>query len=174
MPTSATPTSWLHKLWSTVLVYFLKFGVIGLLGVFVDAGIFNLLRIEALGVGWWSTALGAKFLSTSIAIIFNWLGNRYWTFRHDRHTHILREFIEFVAASLVGMAVTLGTLWLTHDVFGFTSLLADNISANIIGLGIGTLVRFVLYRFWVWRPRGAASGIPDVKSEVEELSHERG
>jgi putative flippase GtrA len=42
-------------------------------------------------------------------------------------------------------------------VLNLTSLLADNISGNIIGLGLGTIVRFVLYRYWVWSPRRAAA-----------------
>jgi len=33
---------------------------------------------------------------------------------------------------------------------GFTSALADNISANVVGLGLGTLFRFWSYRKWVF------------------------
>jgi len=172
MSTTPVHQSWLHKFWSTVLVYLLKFGAIGIIGVFIDAGIFNLLRVGIVGDGWWSTALGAKIVSTSTAIIFNWLGNRYWTFRNDRHTHIIREFLEFVLASLVGMGVALGCLWISHHVFGLTSLLADNISGNVIGLGLGTLVRFVLYRFWVWKPRPASEGTPNLDEELKELAHD--
>ncbi|CAN5398596.1 hypothetical protein BH10ACT7_BH10ACT7_09800 [soil metagenome] len=155
------------RLWATVLVYLLKFGAVGLVGFVVDVTVFNLLRLEVAGVGWWSTALGAKVISTAIAIVVNWLGNRFWTFRNDRHTHIVREFLEFVTASLLGLAVTLGCLWFTHHILGFTSLLADNISGNVIGLGLGTAVRFLLYRFWVWRPRHDA-GVPDLDAELEE------
>ena len=92
----------------------------------------------------------AKFVSTSVAIVVNWLGNRYWTFRRDKRSDVAREFVEFVVASVAGMVVTLATLWFTHYVLGFDSLIADNISANIIGLGLGTLVRFAIYRWWVW------------------------
>jgi hypothetical protein len=35
---------------------------------------------------------------------------------------------------------------------GLTSPLADNISNNVIGLGLGTLFRFALYRWWVFSP----------------------
>jgi putative flippase GtrA len=33
---------------------------------------------------------------------------------------------------------------------GFTSLLADNISTNVIGLVLATTFRFLMYRFWVF------------------------
>jgi putative flippase GtrA len=149
----------LARAWRSFLSYVVKFGVVGSLGFALDVGVFNLLRVGALGTDqWWSTAIGAKVVSTSLAIIFNWLGNRFWTFRRERHTHIAREFVEFVVASLLGLGVSLAFLWFTHYVLNFTSLLADNISGNIIGLGLGTVVRFVLYRYWVWSPRRATSG----------------
>lgn len=147
------------RAWRSFLSYLVKFGVVGSLGLVLDIAVFNLLRVGVLGADqWWATAIGAKVVSTSLAIIFNWLGNRYWTFRHERHTHIAQEFVEFVVASLLGMGVSLACLWFTHYVLNFTSLLADNISGNVIGLGLGTIVRFVLYRYWVWGPRRAASG----------------
>lgn len=153
---TVTTPSYVRRAWTNLLSYFVKFGVVGLVGVGIDVGIFNLLRLDPLGNEWWiNGAIGAKVVSTSIAIVANWLGNRYWTFRRERHKHILREFIEFVAASLVGMGVTLLCLWVSHDLLGLTTLLDDNISANIVGLALGTLARFVLYRFWVWSPKNA-------------------
>ena len=154
----ATTGGFFVRAWRGFLSYLVKFGVVGSLGFVLDIVVFNLLRVGALGADqWWATAIGAKVVSTSLAIIFNWLGNRFWTFRHERHTHIAQEFVEFVVASLLGMGVSLACLWFTHYVLNFTSLLADNISGNIIGLGLGTIVRFLLYRYWVWSPRRAAS-----------------
>lgn len=155
---TVTTTSLIHRAWSNILSYFVKFGVVGLIGLGVDVGIFNLLRLAEGPHAWWITgAIGAKVVSTSAAIIFNWLGNRLWTFRKVRHKHVVREFVEFVAASLVGMGVTLACLGISHYWLGLTTLLEDNISANVVGLLLGTLVRFVLYRYWVWNPgnRGA-------------------
>ena len=145
------PTNFLARLWNGLLSYAVKFGVVGLVGMGIDVLIFNALLLGLLGEGhWWQTAVGAKFISTSIAIVFNWLGNRYWTFRHRKRNNVLAEFVEYVVASLLGMGVTLFTLWVSHNLLGLTSLLADNVSANIIGLGLGTIVRFALYRFWIW------------------------
>ena len=173
MPSSAPVTlpvarSFFAKVWHQVIVYALKFGVVGLVGFAIDIGIFNALLLGVAGDGWWSHPVGAKFLSTSAAIVVNWIGNRFWTFRYDRHHHIVREFVEFVAASLAGMGITLAFVWFTHDVLGFTSLLADNISANVIGLALGTAVRFVLYRYWVWGYRPNEPGEASLATSVEE------
>ena len=145
------PLSLFTRLRRSLLGYFVKFGIVGVVGLIVDVSLFNLLSLGVFGQEvWWSEPLGAKFISTSTAIVVNWLGNRYWTFRKDRRSDVGLEFFQFVVASLAGMAVTLTTLWFSHYVLGFDSLLADNISANVIGLGLGTLVRFALYRWWVW------------------------
>jgi hypothetical protein len=50
------------------------------------------------------------------------------------------------------MVIGLGCLYVSHYVLGMTSPLADNVSANVIGLGLGSAVRFVLYRQWVYSP----------------------
>ena len=49
-----------------------------------------------------------------------------------------------------GMGISLACLWISHHLLGFTSLLADNISTNVIGLALGTAFRFFLYRYWVF------------------------
>ena len=152
------------------LLELFRFGSVGAVAFVVDMGLFNLLMFgpgQVLG----HKPLTSKVISVVVATLVSWLGNRYWTFRRDRHTYIAREFVEFVTASLLGLAVTLGCLWFTHHVLGLTSLLADNISGNVIGLGLGTAVRFVLYRYWVWRPRREV-GEPDLEAELE-LESER-
>lgn len=142
----------LRRLWSTFIVYALKFGVVGMVGLVIDVGLYNLLRIGVFGDGFWQGAIAAKVISTSVAILFNWVGNRYWTFRAHRRQDTMVEFIEFVMVSVGGMGIAVACLWVSHYLLGFTSLLADNISTNVIGLFLGTAFRFVLYRYWVYRP----------------------
>ena len=139
------------RLWHGLLAYVVKFGVVGLIGLVIDVTLFNLLRLGVFGDDHWAqSAIGAKTISTSVAIIFNWLGNRYWTFRAHRRRNYVREFIEYTIVSVGGMLISLGCLWITHHWLGYTSLLADNISTNVVGLALGTAFRFVLYRYWVY------------------------
>lgn len=148
MASFSSAVAWTYE---TVVRYALKFGVVGLIGWVVDLGVFNLLRTDAFGLGGvTSTPLGAKVVSVAIAIVVTWVGNRYWTFRHLRRRRRWMEFAEFTAVALIGMGVSLVCLWISHYVLGFTSLLADNISGNVIGLALGTVLRFVLYRTWVF------------------------
>ena len=128
-----------------------RFGIVGFIGLVVDVGLFNLLRAtilapETLHEG----PVLAKIISTSVAILANWIGNRYWTFRTTRRVRMLREGLEFVVVSVGGMMISLGCLWFSHYALGFQSALADNLSANGFGLVLGTAFRFWLYRIWVF------------------------
>lgn len=143
----------LRYIWERIARYAVKFGVVGGIGYVIDVSIFNALIIAGQSTGntnWFFSSLGAKTVSTSVAIIFNWLGNRYWVFRAHRRHDVWREFFEFVVVSVGGMVISLAVLWFTHHVLGLRSLLADNIAANVVGLGLGTIFRFVLYRYWVY------------------------
>ena len=139
------------KLWDGLLSYALKFGVVGLIGLVIDVTLFNLLRLGVFGEGHWAqSAIGAKTISSSVAIICNWLGNRYWTFRRHRRRNYVREFLEYLVVSLGGMLIALACLWVSHYWLGLTSLVADNIATNVVGLALGTAFRFLLYRYWVF------------------------
>jgi putative flippase GtrA len=137
-----------------LLLQFTRFGLVGCVGLVVDFGVFNLLRAtifdpDRIHEG----PVFAKIVSTVLAIIVNWIGNRFWTFREHRGRQLVREGIEFGVVSVGGLLIGLFCLFLSHYVLGFTSLLADNISSNVIGLALGTAFRFSLYRLWVFSPR---------------------
>jgi putative flippase GtrA len=132
-----------------------RFAVVGGVGFVVDVTVFNLLRATVFS-GQHDGPIVAKVLSTIVAIAVNWVGNRYWAFRQHRSDHVVRESISFVAASLLGLVVSVGCLWVSHDLLRLTSVLDDNISSNVVGLALGSIVRFALYRAWVYRS-GVAS-----------------
>ena len=128
-----------------------RFGLVGGVGFVVDVGVFNLLRTTIMDPSvMHGGPVVAKLVSTTLAILVNWLGNRFWTFRERRRADVLRESVEFFAVSIAGMGIGLACLWVSHYVLGYRSLLADNISGNVIGLVLGAVFRFVLYRVWVF------------------------
>jgi putative flippase GtrA len=133
------------------------FALVGGVGFVLDLVVFNVLRLtvfapEAHHEG----PILAKLISTAVAIAANWVGNRYWTFGPHRRPDSGIEALEFLLVSILGMGIGLGCLWVSHYAFGWTSLLADNLSSNVVGLLLGSIVRFALYRHWVYQP-GRAS-----------------
>jgi len=137
---------------------FTRFLVVGLGGLIVDLVVFNVLRITVLAPDRVEHGpIYATIISTGLAILVNWLGNRYWTFRVERRREAFAEMVEFFIVSVAGSLIALGCLWISHYLLGFTSLLADNIAKNVVGLALGTAFRFVFYRIWVFRKgRGTA------------------
>ena len=160
----------LRYLYIRLLRYALKFGVVGLVGYFIDVSIFNLLSLDILHLGgFFHSPLGAKVVSVTISTIATWFGNRYWTFREHRRRNFLLEFLEFAAIAVAGLGISLACLYISHYLLGYKSLLADNISANVIGLFIATAFRFLMYRFWVYAPT-RADGLTALAAKETELS----
>ena len=123
-----------------------KFGAVGGVGFLVNVAIFNLcIHTFALA------PIRSGVISQVVAIGTNYLGNRYWTYRHIDKSRIHRETTLFFLFSGIALVLENGILALSHYGFGYTSPLADNISKNVIGLGIGTVFRFWSYRTWVFR-----------------------
>ena len=144
---------------------FARVGAVGLVGLVVDVGLFNILCLTVLDpASVPDGALWATFVSTSVAIVVNWLGNRYWTFRNERRSHWLREGIEFVLVSLGGLVIALFCVWFSEHVLGFHSLLSDNIAKNVVGLALGTVFRFTFYRLWVFNPSRKPATKPILES----------
>lgn len=130
-----------------------KFGVIGAIAFVVDVGVFNLLRLGGPGAASGlldEKPLTAKTVSTIVATTVAYFGNRYWTFRDRGRSSLRREYVLFFALNGVGLLIALACLGFSHYLLGLTSPLADNISANVVGLGLGTLFRFWSYRRFVF------------------------
>jgi len=147
----ATPrTRWLrtHRLYA-LAVELVKFGFVGAIAFVVDVGLFNLLRFgpgHLLG----ERPITAKIVSVAVATLVAWLGNRYWTFTDQRTGSRARELVVYGLINVAGMLIAVACLWVSHYLLGRTSALADNVSANGVGLVLATAFRYVGYKRWVF------------------------
>ncbi|MPZ94858.1 MAG: GtrA family protein [Propionibacteriales bacterium] len=133
-----------------------KFATVGLLGYVVDITVFNLLRYD--GASWPAPLadkpITAKVISVTVATLVTYAGNRHWTWRDRSRRGIRREYAAFFLLNGIGMLIAVACLAVSHYVLGYTSALADNIAANVVGLALGTVFRFWSYRTYVFvRPR---------------------
>jgi putative flippase GtrA len=122
-----------------------KFGAVGAVAFVVNVGLFNLLSAGPLD-GHEKLSL---IIASAVSIVVAWFGSRYWTFRH-REQRSKASFITFAAMNVIGAAIAVVCLAISHDLLDQHSRLADNISGNIIGVGLGTLFRFWAYRTFVF------------------------
>ena len=124
------------------------FLAVGGVGNVVDVASFNVLRS--------TPALGsvdpsyARILAVALAMVMAYLGNRLFTWRGETGGDRRREIGLFVIFNIVGLGFSVATLVISHDLLGLTSRLADNISANVVGLALGTLFRFWSYKKFVF------------------------
>lgn len=135
-----------------------KFGSVGAVAYVVDAGLFNLLLLgpgEPLG----DRPVTAKVVSASVATLVAWVGNRYWTFSRSRRAARGRELLLFLAVNAGAMGLAVLSLAVSHYVLGLTSALADNIAANVVGVGLGTVFRYVCYRYLVFTGGTRSPGV---------------
>jgi putative flippase GtrA len=177
-PSHATAPSLTARLRASIDVVYremVKFGAVGAVAFLVDVGTFNLLRFGLLGVDGplEGKPLTAKAVSVFVATIVAWLGNRYWTFRRRRRASRRREFVLFLVMNACGLGIALACLGISHYVLGLTSALADNVAANVIGLGLGTLFRFWSYKHFVFtHDLGAGIDEAALSEEQRELVRE--
>lgn len=158
MPPQRTPPRGTFARWISSLTRdFLRFGAVGLIGVVVDVGLFNLLRFDPMDANTaFNGPLGAKVVSVTVAVIVTWFGNRYWAFGHNRRRDFMKEFVEFTTVAVAGLGISLACLYISHYVWGFQSILSDNIATNVVGLILSTAFRFFAYRYWVFSPSRSA------------------
>lgn len=126
-----------------------RFGLVGALAFVVDVGGYNVAR-HVLDLGPLTSKTLAVLLATSVAF----LANRSWTFGERYRRHALAAYALFFGVNGVALLIGLGCLATSTYVLGLTSPVAENISANVIGVGLGTLFRFWAYHRWVFPDHG--------------------
>jgi len=144
-----------------------KFGVVGAAAFVIDVGLFNVLRFVGGEGPLYDKPLSAKAISTVLATTFAYFANRHWTWGDRERTSFRREYVLFFVVNGAALLMSVSVLWLSHYALGFKSALADNISANGIGLLLGTTFRFYCYRRWVF-PATADAAFADDEVSADE------
>ena len=118
---------------------FIKFNIVGLLGVFVNEGVLLLL---ALGGVYY---VYASALAIEVSIVSNFILNDLWTFRDRRHGHIAVRLLKFNGLMMIGLVVNLAILYV-----GTTYFQIHYAISNLIGIGAAFLVRYELSVRYAW------------------------
>ena len=128
-----------------------KFFSVGALGYVVGVGGFNLL-VHTQNAPFKEKPLTGSILSGVASILVAYVGNRHWTWKDRKRSGAKREVTLFFIIN--GITLTFGVICLavSRYVLNLDSALADNISANVIGVGLGTIFRFWSYRTIVFKP----------------------
>jgi putative flippase GtrA len=129
-----------RALWREVV----RFGAVGGAGLVVNFAAFNLLLYTGVRPG------RAGVAATALAVVFNYLGFRYFTYRDRDRGHRTREMTLFLIFSGIGLVIENGVLFAATYWMGWDTPLQNNVF-KFVGVGVATLFRFWSYRTWVFR-----------------------
>jgi len=120
-------SSFLKKYANHGITRFIKYGLVGVLGLVVDMAVFYLMN-KKLGINY----VVSNIASSSLAVIHNFILNSYFTFNVTDKK--LQRFLSFYAIALIGMAISTGLLALFIDVLKLDSMISKLLSIIIVAL----------------------------------------
>jgi putative flippase GtrA len=86
--------------------------------------------------------LVAFVIANTVGMVVSYRGSRSWAFRNRSAVGVAGGRVSFFSINIVSMVIPLACLSFTRYVLGLTDPVADNVAANVVGLGLGTLARF--------------------------------
>lgn len=114
----------------------------------------------------------ASIIATVVAIVFNYVGFRYWTYRDRDKSGRTKELTLFLLFSMIGLVIENGVLYLATYTFGWDSPLQSNVF-KFVGIGVATLFRFWSYRSWVFRALPAREAVASAESLLAQESRKQ-
>lgn len=104
----------------------------------------------------------AYFIANAVGMAISFRGTQKWAFKHRPSRHFDGGVLAFVGINLATMLIPMFCLWFSREQLGLDTPLADNISANVIGLLFANAARFFLFRQFVFRnPQTSSAGESD-------------
>jgi len=134
-----TPTSKPSIFSRAYLHHFIKFSIVGAIGVVVNEGL--LIVIRSMGVYY----LTAGAVAIEISILSNFVLNDLWTFRDRRSGNAAVRLVKFNALMLAGLVLNLAVLYAGVDYLGMAPEVA-----NLVGIGAAFVLRYVLSVKYAW------------------------
>ena len=127
---------------------FFKFLIVGLVGLAVDTGLFNLFRVLL------SNSTTAALISGSIAMIATFLLNNYWSFKENKLEGLNKKLISivvYVVSSAVPLVVRSKLVYFANKWYGDTFIISN--IAFFIGIAFGLIWNFTVYSRIIWKKK---------------------
>ncbi len=125
---------------------FLKFCTVGFVGLFVDSGIFNFLRVTLL------TSKISSLISGFIAMITTFLLNNFWSFKQNKIKGTSKKifgFFIYIIFSYIPIYLRSELIKFSASMFGDTFIVSN--TAFFIGIVFGLIWNFFVYSKIIWR-----------------------
>ena len=120
------------------------FGVVGATCFVLDLALFQLLYVNV-GAGAVTSKLVATLTTTALAFT----GHRLWSFSHRARTGLTRESLRFAVVNGLTLGLGLAIVALVRYPLGQEDAAVLQ-AANVFSIALGTVVRYLSYRHWVF------------------------
>ena len=133
----------------------LKFSAVNVVATVVAVLLFNVL-VHGLP-GLYSPGplhgfpLVTYFLANSVGMLISFYGSRSYAFKHRRPTGPGGGLLNYAIVNFASFVIPMACLWITRNVFDWDTVIADNVSANVVGAALAMLVRFWAFRRFVFK-----------------------
>ena len=130
----------MNSAWWTILLRFIRFGIVGFSGMIVDFGVTWLCKEKLRWNKYLSNSLGFILAATN-----NYIWNRLWTFQSESQA-VAREYISFVVIAVIGLGLNNLIIYLLHERLHLNFYLS-----KLIAIGCVTLWNFSMNYVFTFR-----------------------
>jgi dipeptide/tripeptide permease len=90
-------------------------------------------------------------LANSVGMAVSYRGSRSWVFKDRPPRTADGGRTAFIAINAITMLIPIACLWVSRNALGLVDPVSDNVAANVIGLSLGLVARFYLFRTYVFQ-----------------------
>ena len=94
--------------------------------------------------------LVAFILANTVGMVVSYHGSRFWAFRHREVVFRDGGRVAYFLVNIVSMVIPVCCLAFSRYVLDRDDPVADNLAANVVGLGLGTVARFFAIRRFIF------------------------
>lgn len=110
-----------------LIAQIMKFGIVGVIAFVIDYGLLVALT-ELLGVDY----LVSATISFTVSVVFNYLASMRYVFTRRDDVGRVREFVVFVALSVIGLGINDLFMWLGVEVFAIDYRLTKFVATAVV------------------------------------------
>ncbi len=129
--------------WEGEIDRLIKFSIVGMSGIVVNQ-FFLWLFVEKVFGNRLESYMLSNILATELAILNNFTWNDLWTFKDLKNKPLYKRLLSFHLAALTGAVVQ----WVIFGVLVYLGM--HYLIANLIGIGLSFVVRFLVNRHVTW------------------------
>lgn len=127
------------------LTQFIKYVIVGGIGVFLDIGTLILFS-EVFGIIPWVSVV----LNQVIVLSFNFTLNKYWSFQNKQMVH--QQVFRYITLASTNYVLSVVAMYVCNEVLGY-----QYVVVRLVTLAVMVAWNFLVYKYWVFNQASESS-----------------